>query len=295
MSRSRRRVSEPKRPAPVPADNYWALSTRPLHGLVVLLPLLAMYELGAILFLTDMHTGVQSTIAARKLIAQFFEVFGAFSFTLPGVALVTVLMIWHVLSGDSWRLRGWVLVGMLMEAALWALPLVVFAAVVQRAAAAMAPAFAGGAGVGGGGDDPFAAMNLLTCAAMNPDPTAAIGGMSIPARATIAIGAGLYEELVFRFAAIAGLHVVVKDLLQGTETAARIIAVCGSALAFAIYHPLYDPADPMRALQWTRLVFFTGAGLFFALVYLYRGFAIVVYAHAIYDIIVLVLLREMQG
>jgi len=35
--------------------------------------------------------------------------------------------------------------------------------------------------------------------------------------------------------------------------------------------------------------------LFFALVYLYRGFAIVVYAHAIYDIIVLVLLKEMQG
>jgi hypothetical protein len=282
MSRSRQRVSEPKRPAPVPADNYWSLSTRPLHGLVVLLPLLAMYELGAIFFLTDMRTGVQSTIAARKLIAQFFEVFGAFSFTLPGLALVTVLLTWHIVSKDSWKLRGWVLVGMLMEAALWALPLVVFAAVVQRAAAAMAPAF-----VAVGCGDAFA------CVA--PNPTAAIGGMSIPARATIAIGAGLYEELVFRFLAIAGLHFLVKDLLQGTETAARIVAVCGSALAFAVYHPLYDPMDPTHALQWTRLIFFLGAGLFFALVYLYRGFAIVVYAHAIYDIIVLVLLKEMQG
>jgi len=276
----------------MPADNYWALSMRPLHGLVVLLPLLAMYELGAILFLTDMNTGVQSTIAARKLIAQFFEVFGAFSFTLPGLAMVTVLLSWHVLSKDSWRLRPWVLVGMLMEAALWALPLVVFAAVVQRAAAAMSPAFAmgGGGGVAGG-----AGLEVLACASTSADPTGAIGGMSIPARATIAIGAGLYEELVFRFAAIAGLHLVVKNLLQGTDTAAGIIAVCGSALAFAVYHPLYDPMDPTQALQWTRLVFFTGAGLFFALVYLYRGFAIVVYAHAIYDIIVLVLLKEMQG
>lgn len=280
MAKTKGRSSTLNKSGPSPApENYWSLSARPLHSLIMLLPLIAMYEVGAIFFLTDFRTGVQSTISARKLLMQFFEVFGVFGLMLPGLAMLVVLLVQHIISRDAWRVRGWVLVGMVLESVMWALPLIVFAAIIQKAAAMNAA---------------VSLDTLLTpLAGATNDPNALVNTMSPQARMTIAIGAGLYEELLFRLVAIAGLHFVVKDLLQGTENAARIIAICGSALAFALYHPLYNPLDPTHTLQLTRLIFFFGAGVFFACIYLFRGFALVVYTHAVYDIIVLVVLPGM--
>lgn len=264
-------------------ENYWFLSTRPLHSAVLLIPLVLMYELGAAFFLTDYRTGQQSTIAARKLISQFFDSFGAAALYLPGIAVITVMLVMHLVNRDRWIIRPWVLVGMVLESALWALPLIVFASVVMKASLLnidiSSLAAAVGSGTGGG-------------ARTHADPNAVLGGMSVPARLTIAIGAGLYEELLFRFVAITALHMVVKDLLQGGETAARTVAIVGSALAFAFYHPLHDPLDPSQTFLWSRLIFFAGAGVFFACISIFRGFGIVVYTHAIYDIIVLVVLSK---
>ncbi|CAN5809288.1 CPBP family glutamic-type intramembrane protease [soil metagenome] len=275
MARSRSTASissVPLRHA-APADDYWTLSTRPLHSLVILMPLIAIYELGAVLFLTDVRTGMQSDISARRAILEFFNLFGVFGLLLPGLAMVSVLLVWHLVSRDSWRVRGWVLLGMVLEAAMWALPLIVFAALVQRAAAMNAAA----------------AVEFLPLVGRAGDANALVPTMPAPARFTIAVGAGLYEELLFRLVAIAGLHFLVKDVLQSKEAVAATVAIAGSALAFALYHPLYTPGDPARIFQWTRLIFFMGAGAYFACLYLFRGFAIVVYAHAIYDIIVLVI------
>lgn len=261
------------------SDNYWFLSARPLHSAVLLIPLVLMYELGAVFFLTDYATGQQSTISARKLISQFFDSFGAAALYLPGIAVITVMLVMHLVNRDRWILRPWVLVGMVMEAALWALPLIVFGSVISKATLMNVDVSNFAAAVGTGARAPA-------------DPNLALGNLSVPARLTISIGAGLYEELLFRFVAITALHLVVKDLLQGGETAARTVAIVGSALAFAFYHPLYDHTDPTKAFMWSKLIFFFGAGVFFACISIFRGFGIVVYTHAIYDIIVLVVLSK---
>lgn len=251
-------------------DDYWTLSERPLHSLVFLLPLVLLYELGALLYLTDPTAGVQQTIRAKKLLDLFFQSLGVVGLLVSGLAMLVVLLFMHVLSRDRWTIRPPVLVGMAMEAALWALPLVVLGTILQRANAGMVPA------------------------AVNLDASSATGAMlALPwqARVTIALGAGIYEELMFRLVGIAAIHLVVRDLLRFSETTAKIAAIAGSALAFTVYH---DVTMAGGGVQWSAAAFYFAAGIYFGVIYVARGLGVVVAAHAFYDLIALVILPALR-
>lgn len=257
-------------------DSYWWASTRPLPVLVFLLPLVLLYELGSAVYLTNPEAGTRKTIEAQKLFGDFFQALGVVGLFVPGVALVTVLLVWHVMSRDPWRVRSATLLGMLAESIAWALPLLVLSALYSRmsAMAGLGPdvALAAGAGPGAGGG------------------AAGGGGLmaeSWQARLTISIGAGLYEEMLFRLVGIALVHMVVRDLLGAKNWIACTVAVLGTAVAFALYH---DPRLPSGAPDVHRLVFITIAGAYLGNVYVLRGFGVVVGAHAIYDAMVLVFL-----
>ncbi len=253
------------------ADDYWTLSERPLHSLAFLAPLVLLYELGALLYLTDPTAGVQQTIRAKKLLDLFFQSLGVVGLLVSGLAMLAVLLVMHLLSRDRWILRFPVLIGMLLEAALWALPLVVLGSIFQRAGAMLAPAAA-----------------IAEQVSTGP---AAMLALPWQARVTIALGAGIYEELMFRLVAIATIHLVVRDLLRFTEPVARAAAILGSAIAFALYH---DVNTAGGGIHWPAALFFTAAGLYFGVIYAARGLGIVVAAHALYDIIALVILPALR-
>src|SRR5436190_7062429 len=101
-----------------PRTGYAWVSTRPLHVLLFLLPLMAAYELGSIRYLSDPGHGVIETIGARKILTDFFNTFGVAGYYLPPVVLSFVLLLWHVLEKDRWKVQGSVLLGMLMESVL---------------------------------------------------------------------------------------------------------------------------------------------------------------------------------
>lgn len=250
-------------PGPREPGRYSELSTRPLHILVFLLPLLAFYEIGSAVYLVDPENGVVETIRARSILSGFFQAFDAVGLFLPGIALVTVLLVWHVLNKDRWTLRPAVLAGMGVESALWTIPLLVMSVLVHQMVLGSGP--------------PPAAQGT-------PDI------LSLPwqARLTISIGAGLYEELLFRMIAIAALHLVFVDLARLSEGVGRMFAVGLSAAAFAVYHDLSSSGGD---LDPARVLFFLCAGVYFGTIYLWRGFGIVVAVHALYDVLVLVLLR----
>jgi hypothetical protein len=255
-------------------EDYFHLSTRPLHVLAFLAPLVVFYEIGSALYLTDPGLGVVETIRAQSILRGFFEAFDIAGLFLPGVALVTVLVIWHILLKDRWQIRLPVLAGMVVESAMWTLPLVVFSVILQRSIfpsvglAGLQAAAAGGGASGGAGGDLMA--------------------LSWQARLTISIGAGLYEELLFRMIVIAAVHLVLVDLAGVREMIGRAVAVGVSALAFALYH---DIAAPGGGIDIGRFVFFLIAGLYFGGLFAVRGFGIVVAVHALYDALVLVFLR----
>ncbi len=231
-------------------NDYFSRSREPLHILVFLAPLIIAYEIGAALVL---RTGSGADIRAHGLLADFFNAFGVGGFYLPGIALVVVLLIWQVLTRKRWRINATTLAGMLLESAVWTVPLLVLAQLIATAA-------------------PAVALAESTRTTLEQLPLAS--------RATIAIGAGLYEELLFRLVAIALVHFLLVDLLGLKARLADAVAVIVAALAFAAYHD--DPSN---------FLFYAAAGLFFGGIFIARGLGIVVATHAIYDLVALLLLQ----
>lgn len=242
---------------------YGVLSTRPLHILAFLSPLIAVYEFGSIYYLSDSHGALIETIRAWKMLATFFEAFGVAGFYLPGVALATVLLIWHFLERDRCAVRPGVLVGMLMESIGWVLPLLVITVVAQQLLPGHTPAPAVGA------------------------PIQTLQALPWQARLTISIGAGLYEELLFRMILIAGIHLLLVDLCKFGELLGRTAAVLFSTAAFALYHDVHFSGG---GVNYAALLHYLVAGLYFALLYLFRGFGITAAVHALFDIFVLILI-----
>lgn len=236
---------------------------RPLHMLIFLAPLLIAYEAGSIFYLVDPAAGVQRSVEAYKVFGDFFHVFGLVGLFLPGIALVTVLLTWHVMVRDKWAVDGRTLATMLVESVMWTLPLLVLAAASDQSrgifkTAALA---AQQAGTSGGG---IHALPLMT-------------------RLTIAVGAGLYEEMLFRLVGVALLHFIFVDLIGMKPRWGTAIAVVLAGLAFALYHRPDLPAE------WPKFLFFTLSGIYLGAVYTMRGFGIVVGTHAVYDVLVLVI------
>lgn len=238
---------------------------RPLHILTFLLPLIVAYEVGSILYLVNPAEGVVRSVAAAKLFADFFKMFDLAGAFLPGLALAAVLLVWHVMARDRWEIHVKVLGGMFVESCMWALPLVVLAAASSHARASLAALAQAVAGVG-----------------IEADPQASLRSLNVGARLTIAVGAGLYEEMLFRLVGIAILHFLLVDVIGVGAKWGMWGAIGLAALAFALYHP-----HVLNVFVFTLL-----SGLYLGSVYSMRGFGIVVGAHTVYDILVLVIFSQ---
>ncbi len=96
------------------------------------------------------------------------------------------------------------------------------------------------------------------------------------------IGAGIYEEVLFRLVLFVGLCGVLR-VVGLPKIIAVPVAMAAAALAFAAAHHIGPYGEPMRA---DYFVFRTCAGLFFTLLFVLRGFGIAVGAHVGYDVLV---------
>jgi hypothetical protein len=102
-------------------------------------------------------------------------------------------------------------------------------------------------------------------------------------RLTLSIGAGLYEELLFRVVIVALLANGFRILGLGRGGAGALATVIG-ALLFSAFHYIGSFGEPLRLESF---VFRTLAGLAFSALYLLRGFGITAWTHALYDVAVL--------
>ncbi len=104
----------------------------------------------------------------------------------------------------------------------------------------------------------------------------------VMARVVTFIGAGIYEEILFRFLLFSGLTLLLRLALT-PRMQALLIAGVVSAFLFAIAHHVGPYGEPLNSYVF---VFRFLAGLYFAAVYQLRGFAVAAGAHACYDVLV---------
>jgi hypothetical protein len=102
------------------------------------------------------------------------------------------------------------------------------------------------------------------------------------------IGAGIYEELVFRLILICLLMLLFQDLIGLSHENSIVLSVLISAALFSAHHHvvLVDGRLGTSApFTWTEFGFRTLAGIYFAVIFAIRGFGITAGSHAFYDII----------
>lgn len=103
------------------------------------------------------------------------------------------------------------------------------------------------------------------------------------ARLALFCGAGIYEELVFRGALLGGLLVLFQKVLRPRKAAAAALATLSAALIFALFHYIGPGGDAFSISSFMQRML---AGVYFSALFVTRGFGITAAAHAMYDILV---------
>lgn len=234
-------------------EGYFQRAETPLSSLVFLLPLIVLYELGTRYISLTTHQGEQRIIAFN-LLQDFFTFFGANGKYLPAMAVVGILLAWHIARNDPWEIQISTVAGMLLESFVLAFPLILMG---------------------------FVAARYWSLSAVRIAPSSLI---------ILSIGAGIYEELVFRLIALTLLHLILIDVLKLHKGFSYLMMVLVSSVLFAGYHYL-----GAEHFVWQTFVFRTGAGLYFGAIFVFRGFGITAGTHAAYDVLIVLLRVLLAG
>jgi len=237
---------------------YWNDTRAPRYSVLFALPLLLLYELLAFALSRSELSEVRN--GADVLLKSVFIALGgrygltAFSFLLFGTAS---FFIWR-----DWRANGPVrprlLVGMLGEAVLYAALLGVVAS----------------------------ALTSLLLHGRLVIAGSSLAGLGLPAQLMVSLGAGIYEELLFRVLLVSGLAALARLVFGWSRVAAGMFAAVLGALVFSFFHYVGPYGDEFALGSFT---FRAVAGLLFSGLYLLRGFGITAWSHALYDVFLSVL------
>ncbi|MEO9884560.1 MAG: CPBP family intramembrane glutamic endopeptidase [Balneola sp.] len=116
------------------------------------------------------------------------------------------------------------------------------------------------------------------------DPISSLSGLQ---KFALSLGAGLYEELFFRVILVSALIILFQKIFNNKKWASIIAAITLSAFLFSLVHYVGSMGDPFTLSSFLyRFIF----GLILNGIYVWRGFGIAAWTHALYDLMVLFLL-----
>ena len=236
---------------------YWSAARAPRHSLTFALPLLLLYEAFAFALSREQMGAVRNG-ADVLLKSLFLSMGGRHGVTIFGILLMAVgafFVIRDLRRGGV--IRPGVLGMMLLESSAYA---AVLGFVVSLLTSVLLS-----------GRLPFAIQGNA-------------GGLAqfdLPTQLMISLGAGLYEELLFRVLLVTALAATARVLLGWRPLAAGLFAAVTGALIFSGFHYIGHFGDSFTLSSFT---FRAIAGLIFSGMYLVRGFGITAWTHALYDV-----------
>ncbi|MEO5824839.1 MAG: CPBP family intramembrane glutamic endopeptidase [Gemmatimonadales bacterium] len=234
--------------------NYFHDSRAPRYSVLFAFPLLIAYEVSAFLLSGSTGTGVRN--GADVLLKSLFALLGGhrglfiFEVLLVGIGIWVVARDWKAHRGS---LRPAWFALMLAESVVLA---VLVGIVVGQLTVAILPRLA---------------------VVQGP------GSLDTATQLMISLGAGIYEELLFRVILVGSLAWSARRFFDWSPNASGVFAAVLGAFIFSAFHYVGAYGDPLRLDSFTfRMI----AGLVFSGLYLTRGFGITAWTHALYDVLV---------
>ena len=230
-------------------SNYWRYSRSAYYSAVAALPLLVIYEI-LIVLSQSRYWGIRN--AADVWIRTFLMAFDLqaqhITFVLIGISLALIPIAKSRARGIKLKANYFAL--MFAECLAFSLVLGVVLQSILRLG-----------GLSSGGPGSGLMQNLA-----------------------LSVGAGLFEEIIFRVILLNLLFLLLSPLLKKKGVAA-VVSVLLASFLFSLSHYVGTMADTWQLYSF---MFRWAAGLLFTVLYFVRGFAITAYTHALYDIWVLV-------
>jgi hypothetical protein len=223
-----------------------------LTSLILVFPLFIIYQVG-VLFTLPMLNGAD--FVTTLLFASLGLTIKGYLFFLAIVTFGFALAL--VLLKRTQQFNGRVILPVMLESTIWALTL-------------------------------GSLILLVMTKVLGISPTLAVGlpEQGLVTRVVMSLGAGVYEETVFRLGLISGCVAIFDKVFGMSRWAAVLAAFLLSSVVFSLVHYLPPTGD---AWSFGSFVFRALAGIAFAMLFKWRGFAVAVYTHAFYDVFVLVL------
>jgi len=222
---------------------YLKETRRPIYSAALTLPFFLIYHVGTLALHTTYING------ADALIIRVLSAFSVHSIFASALVLVACFIVWQIRTRASWKIDSGRLAVLFLESLLYALLLLYgFGWLMSN-------------------------VNLAAFASLKD-------GML--ARLVLYCGAGIYEELIFRWLLLSLLLLIFTRFVRANRTAAVFFAALIGALIFASFH--YVGAASERFSLEGFLQRFVG-GLYFSALFLYRGFGVAAASHAFYDVL----------
>jgi len=260
---------------------YLDRTSRPIYALAYLLGFIIFYEIGSFLInpqILSESLAEPQGVVSFVLVQNIFEYLGfsprATWLAVP-MAVIIILLALQVTSRRDWSVQFKDFVPMTFECVLLSVPLIVLSL------------FLNGSGSG-------AESDLTACVKSFFIPVSnGVGCESIfLVDIIMGIGAGIYEELIFRLILICLLMVLMQDFLGFSKMTSVVFSVVVSSLLFSAHHHVFFVNGRFQAgelFSVSRFIFRFFAGVYFAVVFAARGFGISGGTQAVYNVIVVLL------
>ena len=240
----------------MPGSSYWSATRATRYSLTFALPLLLAYE--TLARLISGESGIRN--GADVLLKSLFLLMGGrhgltlFAVVVFGTGLFLVVRDWRKSGPPTPRY----FLGMTADSGVYA---VLFGGVTSA---------------------------LTTLLLHGPSALMLVQGtaLSLPTQLMVSLGAGVYEELLFRVILVSALARLAAGGFGWTPWAAGVFATVLGALVFSAFHYIGPLGD---TLQLSSFIFRMVAGLLLSGLFLLRGFGIAAWTHALYDVLLSVM------
>jgi membrane protease YdiL (CAAX protease family) len=274
-------------------ESYLERTGRPIYALIFLLPFIIFYEVGTLLINTDVLNQSQVRVVAFVWLQNLLEYLGSGSklaWVAPPLAVMVILVALQLASRKQWYFGLSDIWPMTMECILLAVPLIVLSLFLSSPAREQNDIgqFANTAIQIEAKVTPSCSSTAANSSAVIQAGGGEVTNESLLANIITSIGAGIYEELIFRLILICALMMLFQDVLQLDRKNSIILSILISAALFSAHHHIVfvnGQLGQSAPFNWPEFGFRTIAGVYFAALFAIRGFGITAGTHAFYDII----------
>ena len=227
---------------------YLRYTRSPLYSFLFTLPLFIIYEIGLLLSTSEDLSYLRN--GADALMRTMLSVFGITGlFWIGGIFLVGFLTIYFLqkYSWDEYEIKSRYFLSMVLESTIWSYLLFIF----------------------------MSNMHILLMVT---------NGHRVIQNVTLAIGAGIYEEMLFRVVLIFLFNYIFALVFKWNNYLKLGISIVFASVFFSLFHFIGEFSD---YFSFNIFMIRFLAGIALGILYYFRGFGITAWTHSLYDLIVL--------